>query len=512
MKLFIHLLLFPFASACKARCGSTYKSPGLWKLPNINTKALCSNLALLYLLVPVLAAQTPYPPINDAVARGAFTQAQQLIAERIAGGGLSPALVYDLQLQSALLDRIRIDFNRDEAYIRKTLEPYYPGLSDEQLAAWEASGELEMRIIEGEKRYFRNAVWNLFRVNKAAKKRREEADGPRISELDQFLQGYLPEAVGAIRQGSGTLARPRQIRITYTLKVKPGAVPDGEMIRAWLPYPRASRSRLAAVQLISAGEPFYVISPLAYPHSSIYMEQRARAGEGAEFRFQASYTAYDEWHPLMELPIEPYDTDSELYRDFTREREQHIRFTPELKALSEKIVGEEKDPLQKAWLIYQWIGENIPWASALEYSTMANIPAYCIQNRRGDCGMKALLFITLCRYNGIPAKWQSGWFLYPDNLNLHDWAELYFEGLGWVPADPDFNLQDIEEPDARRFFFGGADAYRLIVNDDFSGDFFPAKIHPRSETVDFQRGEVEWRGGNVYFDQCEYDMEVEYME
>jgi len=470
------------------------------------------HLLLLFLTAAMLPAQTPYRHINEAIAGGEFTLAQRLIGERIAEGNLSPAEAYNLQLQSALLDRIRIDFNRDEAYVRKTLEPYYPALPDAQLAAWEASGELEMRIIEGEKRYFRNAVWNLFRVNDAAKKRREEVDGPRISELDQFLQGYLPEAVAAIKQGPGTLARPRQIRITYTLKVKPGAVPDGEMLRAWLPYPRASRSRLAAVQLISASEPFYAISPLAYPHTSIYMEQRATAGAWTEFRFQASYTAYDEWHPLMELPIGPYDTDSDLYRDFTREREQHIRFTPELKALSEKIVGEEKDPVQKAWLIYRWIGENIPWASALEYSTMPNIPAYCIQNRRGDCGMKALLFITLCRYNGIPAKWQSGWFLYPNNLNLHDWAELYFEGPGWVPVDPDFNLQDIEGKDARQFFFGGADTYRLIVNDDFSGDFFPAKIHPRSETVDFQRGEVEWRGGNLYFDQWEYDMEVEYME
>ena len=471
----------------------------------------CFNLFFL-LFAPALTAQTPFPAINEAIATGAFTQAQQLIGERIAGGGLSPAQVYGLELESALLDRIRLDFNRDEAYVRETLKPYYPELSAEQLAKWETSGELEMRLIDGEKRYFRNAVWNLFRVNEAAKKRREEVDGPRVSELDQFLKDYLPEAVAAIKEAKGTTARPRQIRITYTLKVKPDAAPAGQMIRAWLPFPRASRSRLSAVQLENTNEAFYIISPIAYPHTSIYMEQPARPGEWTEFRYQVTYTAYDEWFPLLELPIEPYDTASELYRHFTGEREQHIRFNPELKALSEKIVGEEQDPVQKAWRIYQWIGENIPWASALEYSTMPDIPAYCLQHRRGDCGMKALLFITLCRYNGIPAKWQSGWFLYPDNLNLHDWSELYFEGVGWVPVDPDFNLQNIGDIDARRFFFGGADAYRLIVNDDFSGDFFPAKIYPRSETVDFQRGEVEWRGGNLYFDQWTYDMEVEYLD
>ncbi|MCB0587858.1 MAG: transglutaminase domain-containing protein, partial [Phaeodactylibacter sp.] len=466
----------------------------------------------LLLAVKSLSAQTPYPQINEAIASGAFTQAQRLIDSRITEGGLSPTQQYELHLQSSLLDRIRLDFNRDETYVLKTLKPYYPELAAEQLAEWETSGDLEMRIIDGNKRYFRNAVWNLFRVNEAAKKRREAVDGPPVSELDQFLQSYLPKAVAAIKKDKATTARPRQLRITYTLKVQPDAVPDGEMVRAWLPFPRASRDRLTAVQLAGASESFYVLSPLAYPHTSIYMEQRARAGQWTEFQYQATYTAYDEWRPLLDLPIEPYDTTTELFHHFTQEREQHIRFSPELKSLSQKIVGEEKDPLQKAWRIYQWIGENIPWASALEYSTMPNIPAYCMQNRRGDCGMKALLFITLCRYNGIPAKWQSGWFLYPDNMNLHDWTELYLEGFGWIPVDPDFNLQDIQEEDARRFFFGGADAYRLIVNDDFSGDFFPAKIYPRSETVDFQRGEVEWRGGNLYFDQWTYDMEVAYEE
>ena len=28
--------------------------------------------------------------------------------------------------------------------------------------------------------------------------------------------------------------------------------------------------------------------------------------------------------------------------------------------------------------------------------------------------------------------------------------------------------------------------------------------HPRSDTVDSQRGEVEWRGGNLYYDQWDY--------
>jgi len=46
----------------------------------------------------------------------------------------------------------------------------------------------------------------------------------------------------------------------------------------------------------------------------------------------------------------------------------------------------------------------------------------------------------------------------------------------------------------------------MAVNRGTGGDFFPAKIYPRSETVDFQRGEVEWRGGNLYFNQWDYQL------
>ena len=151
---------------------------------------------------------------------------------------------------------------------------------------------------------------------------------------------------------------------------------------------------------------------------------------------------------------------------------------------------------------------------------------YVIDNKHGDCGQVGLLFITMARYAGIPAKWQSGWMLHPGDVNLHDWAEAYYEGIGWVPVDQSFGhvydrayMKDAaNEEEGRKaaeanddvyhFYTRGLDAYRYIVNDDYSGDFFPAKIHPRSETVDFQRGEVEWKGENLYFGRWKYKMEV----
>ena len=81
-----------------------------------------------------------------------------------------------------------------------------------------------------------------------------------------------------------------------------------------------------------------------------------------------------------------------------------------------------------------------------------------------------------------------------------------------MKVDQSFGIKDSEDERVKWFCLGNTDAYRWIVNDDFSCPLYPEKIYPRSETVDFQRGEVEWRGGNLYFDQWDYDLEVEIIE
>ena len=94
-------------------------------------------------------------------------------------------------------------------------------------------------------------------------------------------------------------------------------------------------------------------------------------------------------------------------------------FTPELRALSEKITGDETNPYLKAKKFYDWIGANIKYSYAIEYSTIRNISEYCRTRGYGDCGQEALLFITLCRLNGIPARWQSGnWDTFPHSTTI----------------------------------------------------------------------------------------------
>ena len=101
--------------------------------------------------------------------------------------------------------------------------------------------------------------------------------------------------------------------------------------------------------------------------------------------------------------------------------------------------------------------------------------------------------------------------MHPDGLNLHDWSEFYIEGMGWMPMDQSFGINRFTDDEKVRYIYSnGMDAYRWIVNNDYSQPLFPEKIYPRSETVDFQRGELEWKGGNLYFDKWSWDFDVTY--
>ncbi|WP_321331357.1 transglutaminase domain-containing protein [uncultured Bacteroides sp.] len=410
------------------------------------------------------------------------------------------------------LNRIKIDFCLSEAQVKEYIRKYIPDVTDEQMRQWEKDKALEYMMIDGKKCYFRNAGPNLFRIDSAAYCVKVAKEGVFLSGSEQVNKIHLPEVIEAVKQSGNDTVMPKHMRVTYTITVDANAVPEGKTIRCWLPYPRTDQRRQRQVKFIRASEPKYTFSPASCQHSTLYMEKKAVRNEPTVFSESFEYTSYAEWHRLKPEDIIPYDTTSTLYKKYTAERETHIRFSPRIRELVAKLTEGESNPLLKARRIFTWINRYFPWASAREYSTIENIPEYVLDNRHGDCGQVSLLFITLCRCSGIPAHFQSGFMMHPGAWNLHDWVEIYFEGIGWVPVDQSFGIPTFaQDADERMFFLGGIDSWRMIVNSDYSMPLVPEKKFPRSETVDFQRGEVEWEGGNLYFNKWNYDMKIDYL-
>lgn len=431
-----------------------------------------------------------------------------------------------------LSQRYAADFDKSAAEVKDYIRKYIPDVTDAQIEEWTSSGKLESMQIGRQTRYFHNAGPNLFRIVPSLKAIKDSVDGgnsPDLSKSGTRLDGHeaidavtipaiMEEVSGELAAGedpaTACLALPKRMRVRFSLTVPVNTLKSGKTLRCWLPFPRKDVARQTEVRFIEAG-----VDSTAYPqdrivfsdpscaHSSLYMEAKTDRYHDVTFYEVFEYVSRGEWHPLENAVILPYDTGSDLYREYTSEREKHVIFTDRIRYLADSLTRGITDPYQQAKAIYTWV-DAFPWASAREYSTIENIPEYVLGCGHGDCGQVTLLFMTLCRCKGIPARWQSGLMMHPGSKNLHDWCEVYFEGCGWVPVDQSFGVT----PYGGYFFLGGIEPYRLVVNNDFSREFSPAKKYPRSDTVDFQRGEVEWEGGNLYYNQWSYHFEIEYLD
>ncbi len=87
-----------------------------------------------------------------------------------------------------LHQRLLTDFSRTETEVKDYIRKYIPDVTDEQMRQWEASKALECMTLDGEKRYFRNAGPNLFRVDSACYKIKAAKDGVSFSETKCFFK------------------------------------------------------------------------------------------------------------------------------------------------------------------------------------------------------------------------------------------------------------------------------------------------------------------------------------
>lgn len=401
--------------------------------------------------------------------------------------------------------RLALDFNKSLDDIMPYIQKYYPEADSAMIARWEQSGALEYQIIDGKKLYFKNAAQNLFRIDPEARKLKTERDGVEKAGRAYIVRQHIRQVLSC-RKSKDYLYAPHKWEFSYRLYL-PDNLPvnPGEEIKVWIPYPSSNTKRQQYIDTERTSTTADIHNDT--PHASAFMTQPYQSNRPTVFETKYRFTSYAEYHPLPKhFKHREADRRSPTLAPYLQERAPHCIFTPEIKSLADSIIGNETRPYYKARLLFEAMRAIYPWASALEYSTIENITLYVIQNRHGDCGQVTLLYIALCRYVGIPARWQSGFMLHPGYENLHDWCEIYIEGMGWIPVDPSFGVQQWGETEKERYFyFGGIDAFRLTVNTDWGRELTPAKQYERSETVDFQRGEVETDKQNLYFDQWKWE-------
>ena len=467
----------------------------------------------LLLAAPIAFAGTGVdglPSVISQIDAGHFKAADAAIGRALAAPGVSADARRALLFQRERMRRILLDFTLSADQVEARVRKQIPDLSDAEFARWNAAGLFEHQVIDGRTLYFKRSPGNLFRLSPEAVARRAVqtpiSDGP-MESLNAHQRAIYHAALDQHRSS----VLPQRVRMTQTLTVDADAVPAGETVRAWIPYPQAIPGQQEDIRYVASVPAKHDLAPASAPQRTVYLEKPAVAGQKTVFSVTYELTLLAQYHAIDADKVRPETITPEV-APFVAERAPHIVFTDAMRAFSRKVVGDEKNPYRIAQKLFAAV-DAIPWAGAREYSTISNISDYALHAGHADCGQQTLLLMTLLRLNGIPARWQSGMVFSDDGTgysNIHDWGYLYLAPYGWVPMDVTTGRLHPATGDDQAlewFYLGGLDNYRIAFNADFGRRFQPPRQHFRSDDVDSQRGEAEWRGGNVYFDQLDYDFD-----
>lgn len=418
------------------------------------------------------------PDMVDFYRRsGDFDGELACIDRMLEQGGLTPSMRTRLELERVIARGMREDYQMDRAAFLTRLQKKYPGCDDATVDQLLASGHIDTILRGGELRFQGAAVSNALNCCRKLLEEKEHPGTEFVYPEDTLLR----ENHRIMEEKSG---RAFRYRVRMSLTVDEEAQRPGKRIRVWLPMPANCAEQSDIV--LHDSSPNVCLSGGKQP--TAFFEEIYTPGK--EYFVEFSYTHRVPWFDLRTA-----DVCAEQPKFYVEEMLPHINFTPTLRALAEDLRGEETNPLLLARRVYDYITANVKYSYMREYLLIDNISEFCAVNRRGDCGVQALLFITLCRILGIPARWQSGNAVKPTgSIGSHDWAMFYVAPWGWLYADPSYGGGAKRRGDEllRSHYFGNLDPFRMVCATEVQQPFSPQKMFLRDDPYDNQSGEAEW--------------------
>jgi transglutaminase-like putative cysteine protease len=120
---------------------------------------------------------------------------------------------------------------------------------------------------------------------------------------------------------------------------------------------------------------------------------------------------------------------------------EYIDINSDIKDKAKEITRNSDDLYEAVFKIAEWIRQNIEYDLNTLTEEVLQKSSWVLENKYGVCDEITNLFISLLRSLKIPAKYVVG-IAYTDAVEEgwapHAWAEVYFDGYGWVPFDITF--------------------------------------------------------------------------
>ena len=412
---------------------------------------------------------------------GDYERLISVIDRRLADETLPAPLRKRLQLERILAARIPSQYPYSYEDALELLRANIRDFKDEELETLWDENTADWIYINGRVQFHELFFDNLMKTR--------DDYGARFlgtMEDNEKNAALLRENVRLMEEHGGRTVHMRLLtRLSLTPEAEKACM--GKTAHVYMPLP-VEYAQVRNLRLLgfegTAGEPVSVDNG-SYPQRTARFETVIRGGEvwQTEFEFD-NETVFRNPDPSQVLFSQP--------SFYTGEEAPHIRFTPYLRELTRSVTEGEENPLLAAEKIYRFITSQVKYSFVRSYSTVEDIPEFTAANRKGDCGFQALLFITMCRIAGIPARWQSGLYATPLTVGSHDWAQYYVAPFGWLSADCSFGGSAFRQGDEKRRAYYGAnlDPYRIPYASQFMHSFSREEEGLRDDPYDNQSGEV----------------------
>lgn len=294
-----------------------------------------------------------------------------------------------LEAERLFLHRLPRAYTLTEADAVAEMRRSVPDFTAQEWQEYLLDGKLDFIYLNGQRLYHEDTCASLLKTQRALNAR-------ALAPYDE----QKPRLEAVIRQVMAG-GRAYRFRLRAVTSIADDVFAPDTRYRIHLPIPAQSMQQSAAEEL-HATLPILYTDAADAPQRTAYMELCAH--ENAPIVTEYAWTQRPRYvNPLDEAARGPVYPDARpVQAEDLAEQAPHICFTPYLRSLAAELRGSETDPVRIARRFYDFITTQVMYAYQRPYLLIEGGAEYTAVNLRGDCGLQALLFITLCRISGHP--------------------------------------------------------------------------------------------------------------
>ena len=455
----------------------------------------------------------PLPsPVQQMKERGNLEEAAAYLQHLLETGDCLPEERQRFRAELEILRRLTAEYPYTRAEALELVRRYVPNFSEADFDSLLMKGKLFWRYLDGEARFFGRFFDSLCKTDsffaEAAEKR-----GHRIPGSDRRL---LEESAEKMRAQGELSVR---INVQAELELEEAFFREGALVRAYLPLPRVTeeQSDIVLEEMSAGGQ----LSAESAAQRVVFWEERF--GENHPFIVSYRFLHTERYRDVYGL-AERMQAEGRAEKQSENETTKYgaekrtesgydsALFPPSayLRSLAAALTAGVTEPLVKAKCFYDFITKQVRYSFMPSYFCLDRMAERCAMDRVGDCGIQALLFLSLCEAVGIPARWESGLKTEPKFIGAHDWVRFYSPSFGWRAADLSYGGSAWKRGDERlyRFYFGNVDPWRMAANARILGETGFPEPEFRADPYDNQVGEMALDGRGLRYEEFRRRKEV----